>query len=485
MSLVLRAGRPARLAAIAALAVGLAGALAAAPARALAAAPVITGHAAVSWGEDLSGELGDGTTTNRSLFGPVSGLGSGVVQVAAGNLASLAVTSDGTVWAWGTNPYGQFGNGTTSETPVTVPVRVPGLTGVVAVSVGYLHCLALRSDGTVWAWGTNLSGQVGDGGLADALTPVQVTGLTGVTKIAAGGFFNLALRSDGTVWAWGDDSVGELGTGTTTNDPITVPVRVPGLSQVTGIAAGQDAGYAIRTKSITALTSLWAWGGNQDGELGDGTQVSRPEPAEVAGISAPSIAGVAAGDGYAVALGNDGSVWAWGDNSVGQLDTAPGTPVLRPAEAIGTGSGIIQLSASSGVFPTDHGHVLALRSDGTVLAWGDNMFGALGDGTTAAHVGAERVVGLTGVTQVSAGDLFSLAVTALAAVPDVRRLTTSLASSALQAAGFTLGPIATVPDYTCNHIGIITGQNPAPRASARLGSPVQVTVGGRPPTPCP
>lgn len=475
--------------AVATLAIGLAGGAVSGspPAQAQALSPVITGHEAVSWGYNGNGELGNGTTTNSAKFGPVTRLGVSVVQVAAGSGAqSLAVLSDGTVWAWGSNFYGQLGNGTATDSPVTVPVQVPGLTGIVAVAAGFEHDLALREDGTVWAWGGNPDGQMGNGTTGSPeLTPVEVTGLTGVTKIAAGALFSLALRSDGTVWAWGDNSMGQLGNGTMTSS--AVPVRVTGLSQVRSIAAGADASYAINTRSITALTSVWAWGGNERGQLGDGTLTTHTTPEQVTGISAPGIAGIAAGKESAVALGTDGSVWGWGDNTGGQLGSAPAAnPVLGPTETIGSGSGITQLSANSYFLSNPiYSDVLALKSDGTVLAWGDNSAGQLGDGTTASHIGPEQVRGLTGATQVSAGASSSLAVTALATVPSVRGLTVVAAGGALQAAGFVLGQVSTAPDYTCNHIGVIVGQSPAAGTSAILGSPVGVTVGVRPPTPCP
>jgi hypothetical protein len=129
--------------------------------------------------------------------------------------------------------------------------------------------------------------------------------------------------------------------------------------------------------------------------------------------------------------------------------------------------------------------VLALRSDGTVLAWGDNTYGELGDGTTAGHTGPEQVFGLTGASQVSAGGAFDLALTALATVPDVRGPTTTSANDALQTAGFALGTVSTAPDYSCNDIGVIMSQNPAAGNPARLGSAVAVTVVVRPPQPCP
>ena len=196
MKVLRRSRRPARLAGCAALTLALAGTAVGGSPSALArvTGPVVDQHAAVSWGDNENGQLGNGTTDNQVRYGGVSGLGGGVVQVSAGAFHGLAVTSGGTVWAWG------GGTLTSSSTPV----QVPGLTGVVQVAAGVSHSLALRSDGTVWAWGYNQYGQVGDGVTGGVrLTPVEVTGLTGVTKISAGGGFSLALRSDGTVWAWG------------------------------------------------------------------------------------------------------------------------------------------------------------------------------------------------------------------------------------------------------------------------------------------
>jgi alpha-tubulin suppressor-like RCC1 family protein len=402
MSRPQRSRRLARLAGCAALTLGLAGAAAgtapAALARARGILPTVNRHAVLSWGGNFNGDLGNGMTADSSAPGPVSGFGTGVVQVAAGFEHSLAVRSDGTVWAWGSNYYGELGDGTTTAS--SKPVQVTGLTGVIAVAAGTWESLALRSDGTVWAWGRNQYGQLGNGTTTDSSTPVRVTGLTGVTKIASTYGFSMALRSDGTVWVWGDG--GRFGTGRTTSSP--VPVKVAGLSQVTGIAANQDSAYAIRTSSITDLTSVWAWGRNTYGDLGDGSTAMRLAPEQVTGINAPRIACITASQFFVVVLGTDGSVWGWGQDGVGELGNTPTTQVLRPQEVIlPPGLGITQLSAG------DH-HVLALKSDGTALAWGDNTNGELGDGTTASVTGPVQVTGLTGATQVAAGGAFSLAV---------------------------------------------------------------------------
>lgn len=176
-----------------------------------------------AWGFNNAGQLGDGTTMDRTSPVLVPGI-SNVRTVAGGEDHTVAVTQDGTVWAWGDNDDGQIGNGAPNSTDYTTPQQVPGLSGAIAVSAGNDSSFALKSDGTVWAWGDNTYGQLGDGTTTDRATPVQVTGLTGVTRIAAGYFHVLALRNDGTVRSWGRNTYGQLGNGTTTDShsPVTV-----------------------------------------------------------------------------------------------------------------------------------------------------------------------------------------------------------------------------------------------------------------------
>jgi alpha-tubulin suppressor-like RCC1 family protein len=393
------------LASGAAMALGLAGLAVSVPATALAQAraglPGINQNGAASWGDGADDQLGNGTTASSALFGPVSGLTAGIVRVSAGGGHGLALRTDGTVWAWGTNASGQVGNG--DLTNHATPVQVQGLTGVTAVAAGGAHSLALRSDGTVWAWGYNRWGQVGNGAISVAQpTADEVTGLTSVIQIAAGEGFSMALRSDGTVWAWGDNSYGELGNGTTTRS--TVPVEVSGLSGVTRIAAGAYGNSAFATSAtIKGVTRVWAWGDNRDGQLGDGTFTSHSTPELVTGIGAPGIADVSAGESFVVVLGTDGSIWGWGADEKGQLGNAPGQPVTRPLETFGPRVGITQLAAGGN-------HTLALQANGTVLAWGYNVDGELGRGSTSDSGSPGLVTGLTNVSQVSAGLDFSLAV---------------------------------------------------------------------------
>ena len=394
MKIMRRSRWLARLAAM--VVVGVAGLVAVAPAPA-SAGIVFQSHVAATWGYAW---LGDGTP-GRSLYGDIKAVGNNVAQVSAGwGDHRLAVRSDGTVWAWGLNWLGQVGDGTTANR--ATPVQVTGLAGVTQVVAGGLHSLALRSDGTVWAWGFNRYGQLGNGTTDNSPSPVQVTRLAGITKIAAGEYFSLALRSDGTVWAWGRNNHGQLGNFST--DFSDLPVMVAGLSHATGISAGMDHAVATATNGISAVTSVWAWGANDHGQLADGDPTFADHAAtRVTGL--PSfIAGISAGGQFTTALGTDGTVWAWGDNDDGQLGSTPtGVFTVRPANTVGIGSGITQLSAGGA-------YVLALKSNGTVLAWGSNAFGQLGIGSTSSAAGPVQVAGLTSATQVAAGLDTSLAV---------------------------------------------------------------------------
>ncbi|HEY1642185.1 MAG TPA: hypothetical protein VGG35_15945 [Streptosporangiaceae bacterium] len=363
---------------------------------------LLTQSAAAGWGYNYAGELGNGTSGQDEIVSPnwtaVSGMSSGVVQVSAGQESGLVLTSGGSVWVTGYN----LGNGTNNSSDV--PVQVPSLTGVMQVSAGYSENVALRSDGTVWTWGGNGNGELGNGTDTSSNTPVQVTGLTGVTQIAAGADFVLALRSDGTVWSWGDNASGQLGIGTT-NDS-WVPVQVTGLSRVTAIAAGTEDSMAVATKGyVNMLSAVYAWGANEHGQIGDGTYRERPVPVQVNGVGT-SVAGIAAGRDFSMVLGSGGTLWDWGVNQLGQLGDGTTNGAVVPEQVQGSGSGITQISAGDQ-------HVLALRSDGTVLAWGDNFVGELGNGTNdpgTANPTPVQVGGLGSVTEVSAGWFFSLAV---------------------------------------------------------------------------
>jgi uncharacterized repeat protein (TIGR02543 family) len=210
--------------------------------------------------------------TASSFFTPTS--------IAGGGYHTVALKSDGTVWAWGYNRSGQLGDNTTTNR--WTPVQVSGLTGVTAIAGGGYHTVALKSDGTVWAWGYNEYGQLGDNTQTQRLTPVQVSGLTGVTAIAGGKYHSVAIKSDGTVWAWGSNSGGQIGDGTTTSRSIPVPVSV--LTGVTAIAGGGYHSVAIKSDG-----TVWAWGLNLNGALGDNSTINRWTPVQTSLLNLASF----------------------------------------------------------------------------------------------------------------------------------------------------------------------------------------------------
>jgi alpha-tubulin suppressor-like RCC1 family protein len=285
----------------------------------------------------------DTPVTTVSLRNVVSvaaagGYGWGVVLYAAGH--SLAVRSDGTAWGWGDNSYGDVGDGSTYVQHS--PVQVVGLSNVIAVAAGsstFLnngahgtgHSLALKSDGTVWSWGFNYYGQLGYGTQDSSVhpTPARVPGLDKVIAISAGEDDSLALKSDGTVWAWGLDDYGQLGDGNT--NVSSSPVQVSGLTKVVGISAGF--GHCLAVKSDG---TVWAWGLNNYGQLGDGTTSVRTRPVQVGGLA--GVTAVAAGgeDFNAIPLWAEGSAWPssqTGRSGLGVSTTTASSAMGRQASA--------------------------------------------------------------------------------------------------------------------------------------------------------
>ncbi|HPD63907.1 MAG TPA: T9SS type A sorting domain-containing protein [Bacteroidia bacterium] len=320
-----------------------------------------------AFGENASGQLGNGDNTDSNV--PVSTGLTDVIAVSAGGdqleAHSMALKNDGTVWAWGSNLYGQLGNASTTNT--NVPVQTLLLSNVKEIAAGGWHSVALKNDGTVWTWGWNMDGQLGDGITTDRIIPGQVPGLTDIVQIAAGTYHTLALKSDGTVWAWGDNVSGQIGNGTTGTD-VTSPVKVSGLTNVVKIDAGRFFSIAVKSDG-----SVWTWGENLYGQLGDSTTTDRNVPGQVVGITAKLPVIMAAGAFHCMIVKSDGTVWAWGRNTYGNLGDNTVTHRLLPVQ-------MIDISDVAGMDAGTNFSII-YKNDGTFWACGRNASGQLGDGT--------------------------------------------------------------------------------------------------------
>ena len=351
-----------------------------------------------TWGINMSGLIGDNTvstfqpsdpfgngTNDRhtpvQVHGPANvGVLTSIVAVMGGEPYNFALKSDGTVWAWGNNMFGQLGDGSTVDRPV--PVQVSGLTDVNALGGRGYHSLALKGDGTVWTWGFNSAGQLGDGTLANRSTPVQALGLTGALAVTGGYVHSVALMADHTLKSWGGNSNGQLGDGSFASRSTAVPVGT--LSNVVQVSAGWKHTLAVDGNGL-----VWAWGANTSGQLGDGSTASSATPTVVAGID-HAIA-VSGGDCHSAALKSDGTVWTWGCNDRGELGDGTSTERHSPTLVAGLDH-VAQIAAR------DY-HNYALRRDGSIVAWGWNVNGQLGDGTTTDRPTPTLVSGIRGASE--------------------------------------------------------------------------------------
>jgi alpha-tubulin suppressor-like RCC1 family protein len=350
----------------------------------------VGGPSLLGWGTNGYGQVGDGSTTTRTT--PVWVVPRLTVKKVVGAVAgdwTLALGTDGTVWAWGFNASGQLGDGTLVAHRST-PVRVGLLDNVVDIAAGPIHGVAVRADGSVWRWGYDspFASQ------PDRL-PVRVAGLSGIVAVAAGIDFTLALRNDGRVFAWGMNGSGQLGDGTQQSRPSSAPLQVPGLTAVRAIAAGLSVSFAIKSNGAVV-----GWGAA--GSVGDGTMINRFSPVPLPGLT--SVEQISYG-GHALARTTAGEVWFWGSNPYGQRGDGTSSGVyLSPVRV----PGLPQITSIA----AGQAHSLAMQSNGTVWAWGWGQSGQLGIGPayTQETPIAVPLPGARRAVSVGAGERSSFAV---------------------------------------------------------------------------
>lgn len=380
-----------------------------------------------AWGLNVNGQLGDCTTIIRAQpvtvkTAPNAELNN-VIAIAAGSAHSMALTADGNVYTWGGNGFGQLGDGTLNgrACAAVVPSWSPTNGKAVDVVAGHVHSMTLMSNGDIYSWGQNTYGQLGHGNFTQSSVPAKVTTVADAKAIGAGYFHSFAILANGNAVAWGYNYYQQLGDGTSGSSPYAVGVSgVTGVMAVTGGLRHSVAIAANTMGSSTAHRGIWAWGANTDGQGGYGQASGQAEPTPVP-VSDKNLFGVTqavAGLGHTVAISWNGRIYTWGWNAYGQLgqgdddDDPHPTPVLVHVEGQGGPSDTYPFVAVA----VGELHSLALRSDGTVWAWGGNSHGQLGDASTTQRNSPVQVrrstnpnAVLKGIVAIAAGSNHSLA----------------------------------------------------------------------------
>ena len=351
-----------------------------------------------AWGYGNSGRLGTGNTTNTSS--PVTTIAGGTTwnKISTGCTHSLSIKTDGTLWVWGFNTPGQLGTGNTTaySSPVTT---AGGGTNWCSLGKGGYTSSAIKTDGTLWLWGKNDCGQIGNNSITNYSSPVTTAGGgTNWCTVATGGYAHtLAIKTDGTLWTWGRNDWGQLATNNTTcySSPVTT-------------AGGGTTWCAVSNSSCSSASiksdgTLWAWGSNSYGNLGTGDTTNRSSPVTTAG-GGTTWCQVSSGIASTHAIKTDGTLWGMGNNAIGTLGTNNTTNTSSPVTTAGGGTNWCKVGAGGST-------VIAIKTDGTMWGMGQNQFGELGHGDTSCYCSPVSLLGgITSWCDVSTGSDHSIAI---------------------------------------------------------------------------
>ncbi len=319
------------------------------------------------WGRDLNGRLGNGTTATDQPSPARVYSTEPWKQVSSGDNHICGIKNNGSAWCWGSDGNGQLGNGAGAAN-LEVPGSITGTDTWVKISGGFFHTCAIKIDGTAWCWGSDASGQLGNGAPGNAISPSAVTGSSPWVDIEAGVASSCGIKNDGTAWCWGEDANGELGNGATTGQQIS-PSQVSGTGTWIKVTVGETHACGLKSDG-----TAWCWGTDTDGELGNdsvtGNQIS---PSQVSGTG--SWIQIDAGHSHTCGVKADGTGWCWGDDTYGQLGNGATTgSQISPSQVSGTGSWLIILAGERTTCGT--------KTDGTNWCWGSDQYGELGNGSS-------------------------------------------------------------------------------------------------------
>ena len=343
-----------------------------------------------SWGCNNAGMLGDNSTTDKSS--PISIIGGFTdwIKISASNLFQTGLKWDGSVWSWGCNNVGALGDGNTTNKSSPVSLS-GGFTDWCAICNGASNGFGVKRNGTIWSWGNGANGRLGTNNVTASCSPVSIAGgFNDWCDISAKGYHTVAIKDNGTIWSWGENVGGKLGDGTTVNK--SSPVSVVG-----GFADWQKISASIvSTGGIRSNGTIWTWGCNNSGQLGNGTTVNRCSPVSLVGGFA-DWSQISMGVSHSMAIRSNGTLWSWGAGVNGRLGDGTVANKSSPVSVIGGFTDWCEMNAGSNSSS-------AIRTNGTMWTWGLNFCGILGDGTTVAKSSPISVVGgFTDWNQVDSG----------------------------------------------------------------------------------